>query len=1170
MKKIAVLCLAAACAGILVQSSLAGIVLDAPGHVYVEGETLAVSNAPADLAWTLTDWLGRELPLPSTNYHLPSTIYQLPTLQPGYYHLRCGNEDVTFAVVPKPEERKFDRDSFYGVDSAQSWVSRKGRFLCPWYGGDTFRLVSDLIWRAGIPHVRDRLSWNEVDKGQGEYDFGHYLYNANLLRERKIGISGMFHDTASRVKKMQKLPADLKALYAFCRKTAETFGDRMEDWEFWNEIDVSAYAPEPVWDYAATMKAAYLGFRDGAKAAGYPELLVLPGSLCIAARSVYDEGLFANDMAKYSDVFNFHTYAPIAQYPGIFSDLRAFMKRVGISDRAVWMTETGTQQEGRCSKDSVIRGAKAHSPEQELIHAEFYAKSQVALQMQGVARNYLFVFGTYNEGAGGKDWGVMRRDGTVKPTYAAMSTIIHELGSARLLGEIRVGEGRRAYLFEQPNGSQTVMFWTVSPVDTDANVPSAKPLLEMPLKLNARDGEYAVTDLYGMRSQVRAGTGALSLTSTRYPAYVSGLNGLKADVPAMPPGKPTPYRAAADEDMRVVFRVDLDKRDFGIAGHKSVAELKQDKGRVRVEIWNLDDKAKEGRVNVSGGTLENLPEKINLPANGCVSYDCLFVPSTNYHLPTAIYETTFVLSGVFSGKRTSRLSMPVRLEKQFIDSCEKQALHANSPERWWKNTTASGYSVVWDEAEKALRFDLSWDKQGVDKWFYPTYTLELPDEDLTKAQFIQFEVKSVQDKPENDFACQYLMLVYEDKSKPDLFMPYQAPLSDWEPRRIELSTELTDMSQKRPKVKAIRLGANPKGMKCTFWVRNIQLLKRQGEFMAQYTPDVAARPQVRGVMLSQFTVCEDDFKTLKEWCATVARYQMYPVGEKWKGKTFDTAGFAAWLDWKLGVLKGEVLPLARKYGIPLVVDLHVPPGGRGGSGMKMLDDPDWAAFFVDCWRKIAERMNGEHGVYAYDLINEPTQFGKPKVCDYLEIQRRAAEAIRQIDPTTPIVVSCNADGAWCAPSAFKTMKPIDLVNIFYQFHMYEPFEYTHQKVLPQFKDVVAAYPDDAKGWNAEGLRRIVEPVREFERRHGARIFVGEFSAVAYAKGCDRWIADVGAMLNEYGWDWCYHAFREWAGWSVEHVVTSGDSASTAKFAASGDNPRRRALLGALRGTSILP
>lgn len=812
---VAVTILGALCfAGGAMGADFAGVSLDAPGHVYVEGSTLAVSNAPVDSVWTLTDWQGREL-----------SSKVLSCLSVGYYHLRCGTEDITFAVVPKPEKRTFDRNSFYGVDSAQSWVSRKGRFLCPWYGGDTFRLVSDLIGLAGISHVRDRLSWAEVSKKPSEYDFGHYLYNADLLKERKVGISGMFHDTAAYVKKMQKLPGDLKALHEFCRKTAATFGDRMEDWEFWNEIDVSAYAPEPVWDYAATMKAAYLGFRDGAAEAGYPELLVLPGSLCIAARSVYDEGLFANDLAKYSDVFNFHTYAPISQYPGIFADLRAFKKRVGIPNRAVWMTESGTQQEGRGTRESVIRGVKAHSPEQELIHAEFYAKSQVAFQMHGVARNYLFVFGTYNEGAGGKDWGVMRRDGTVKPTYSAMSTMIQEVGTARLLGEVRVGEGLRAYLFEQPNGSQTIMFWSISPVDTEANVLSPKPLLEKPLKLCASDGEYEVTDLCGMRSRVRAENGTLSLSSTRYPSYLSGLKGFKADVLALTTGKPTPYKAAAGEDMRVIFRVDLDKRDFGIAGHKSVAELKKDKGRMRVEIWNLDGKTKAGHVDVSGGKLEDLPERITLPANGCVAYDCLLTfDELNPSSPSNL--SNLILSGVFDGRRTSRLSMPVRLEKKFLDSCARQPVNANVPDSWKKNTTASGYSVVWDEKEKALRFDLSWDKQGVDKWFYPTYTLNLPTENLADAQFIQFEVKSVQDKPENDFACQYLMLVYEDSTKPDLFLPYPAPLSAWEPRRIELSTELAGSKQKRPVVKAIRLGANPKGMKCTFWLRNIQLLKR--------------------------------------------------------------------------------------------------------------------------------------------------------------------------------------------------------------------------------------------------------------------------------------------------------------------------------------------------------
>lgn len=35
-------------------------------------------------------------------------------------------------------------------------------------------------------------------------------------------------------------------------------------------------------------------------------------------------------------------------------------------------------------------------------------------------------------------------------------------------------------------------------------------------------------------------------------------------------------------------------------------------------------------------------------------------------------------------------------------------------------------------------------------------------------------------------------------------------------------------------------------------------------------------------------------------------------------------------------------------------------------------------------------------------------------------------------------------------------------------------------------------------------------------------------------GAERNLADLISIFNEYGWDWTYHAFREWPGWSVEH------------------------------------
>ena len=32
------------------------------------------------------------------------------------------------------------------------------------------------------------------------------------------------------------------------------------------------------------------------------------------------------------------------------------------------------------------------------------------------------------------------------------------------------------------------------------------------------------------------------------------------------------------------------------------------------------------------------------------------------------------------------------------------------------------------------------------------------------------------------------------------------------------------------------------------------------------------------------------------------------------------------------------------------------------------------------------------------------------------------------------------------------------------------------------------------------------------------------------------------VFEEHGWDWSYHAFREWNGWSVEHGEDKADEA----------------------------
>ena len=630
----------------------AAIRLDAPGHVYTDWERPTASGGVPGAAYELTDWRGRPVDSPgATGAFNENGVAALPQLPTGYFHLKSGGEDATLAVVPVPESRVFDHDSPIGIDSAQSWVSRPGTFICPWNGGDSWRTVSDLLWRSGIPHVRERLRWSEVNPETNTYNWSYYMYNADMLRARGILVSGMFHDAPKWSAPLRKLPSDLNAVHTFCARVAAAFGDRMGDWEFWNEEDI-LFAPEPAWDYAAALKAAYLGFK-----AGKPDCTVLNGALLYMPDNVYARCLFDNDAAKFFDVYNQHYYSPIVSCPGQFAGLRKFLERYGIGDRAVWITESGTRQEGMALTNGVMRGLKAHSPEQELVMAEHYAKSQIAFQMEGVARNYFFVFGGYNENNGGKDWGVMRRDGTVKPVYAAMSAMTRELVSARLVGAMDVGKDLRAYLFEQPDGSQTVMYWSVSPMDTTGGNVVATPDFALQLDLPVANGEYRLSDFCGAISSVTVTNGVLSLESTRFPAYVAGLSGLSAARKAHPAGKVKPYVPDDDEDLSVIIRADLDKDDFSIHGQKSRAILKQDTGRLSVKVWNMGDTAKTGGVEVAGGTLKGLPAKISLGPRGTppAAFDCTFTPAGT--------NLTLVLTGVFGGKRSSRLFIPVEVRK---------------------------------------------------------------------------------------------------------------------------------------------------------------------------------------------------------------------------------------------------------------------------------------------------------------------------------------------------------------------------------------------------------------------------------------------------------------------------------------------------------------------------
>ncbi|PAW78157.1 MAG: hypothetical protein B9S32_08155 [Verrucomicrobia bacterium Tous-C9LFEB] len=326
----------------------------------------------------------------------------------------------------------------------------------------------------------------------------------------------------------------------------------------------------------------------------------------------------------------------------------------------------------------------------------------------------------------------------------------------------------------------------------------------------------------------------------------------------------------------------------------------------------------------------------------------------------------------------------------------------------------------------------------------------------------------------------------------------------------------------------------------TVWFSDIALIVLQPKVTHVIATDTEKKltqktTRMRGVMTpNQFQA--KDFEDMAAWGVNSVRWHMQ--GVKWKPQTYEQ-----WLQEHLDDL-ALALDAAQKHGMKVVLNIMDTPGGRQPDGTHvMFLEKNHADQFIANWEQMAQRFKDHPALWAYDLINEPVQT-RPSPAgadDWLALQVKTAKAIRKIDAKTPIMIEVDA---WDSPESFRWLKPIDVPNIIYQAHMYWPGAFTHQGVstdqgVAKDKNVENSltYPGivDGKMTDKEALRRYLAPVREFQLTYNVPIYIGEFSAVRWAPGAAQYLDDCISIFEEYGWDWSYHAFREWPGWSVEHA-----------------------------------
>ena len=391
-------------------------------------------------------------------------------LPPGYYmiSLNSGKGKIqgrrSFTVVRDPKGHTPNPESPSALRPALFWLARVEQNVVR-FSPEGVDLLIEILRRSGVGSIRERLLWKEVQPSKdAEINWKHYKRNADKLKSYGSNILGLTHDSpawAQYKEERGNLPDNLLDLYRFTKALASDFKGRMSAWEFWNEPDHPAHHETP-WDLAAAQKAASLGFR-----AGDPELALLQGSFCMFPLGNYVSIYMKNGTKDYFDIFNYHAYRALSRYPEIMTEIRDFLCKNGMAEIPVYLTEAGTNAEGDSAAKSSRRGQAETTEAQDRLLAEFIVKSPILFLANGVMRSYFFVFPPYHERNGAKDWGMLRRDYSAKPQVAAFSTLLWELDRAEYLGEYDLGAGRRAFLFQQPDGSQTLVAWLESILDRE-------------------------------------------------------------------------------------------------------------------------------------------------------------------------------------------------------------------------------------------------------------------------------------------------------------------------------------------------------------------------------------------------------------------------------------------------------------------------------------------------------------------------------------------------------------------------------------------------------------------------------------------------------------------------------------------------------------------------------
>jgi aryl-phospho-beta-D-glucosidase BglC (GH1 family) len=176
---------------------------------------------------------------------------------------------------------------------------------------------------------------------------------------------------------------------------------------------------------------------------------------------------------------------------------------------------------------------------------------------------------------------------------------------------------------------------------------------------------------------------------------------------------------------------------------------------------------------------------------------------------------------------------------------------------------------------------------------------------------------------------------------------------------------------------------------------------------------------------------------------------------------------------------------------------------------------------------------------AYDIMSEPVLVeGRSSLSPPLwpDMLKNIVAEIRKADSGRWIIV---APGPWGGPDGYARFNPPADKKLIWGAHVYLPHAFTTQ---PKFESSLS-YPGRIrmKYWDKASLKAALEPLQRFSQSHPGPVFIGEFSAVRWAKGGETYLTDLVSIFNEFGWGWAYFSATGWHGWNPDYSSDYGNN-----------------------------